>query len=146
MRVLIDTNVFLSYILAPTAPRAITTLVIACFSQDAIELLIPPEQITEFRSKATTKRYFRTRIPHADVEQFVVQLTAIAELLAPVEEVASYSRDPKDDYLIAYGVAHEANYLITGDADLLVLDQVGTMAIVKPSQFVAVLRASNLLP
>jgi uncharacterized protein len=64
----------------------------------------------------------------------------------PLEEIAAYSRDPKDDYLVAYGVVNEADYLITGDLDLLVLGQVGDLQIVNPAQFIAVLQDNNLFP
>jgi uncharacterized protein len=146
MKVLIDTNVFLSYILSPDTPRAVTTVVDTCFSQDVIDLLIPPQQLTEFKRKAATKQYFRTRIPHTAIDHFIEQLLALAELLPPLEEFATYTRDPKDDYLVVYGVVNEADYLITGDADLLVLTRIGRMEIVKPSRFLAILRESKLAP
>jgi uncharacterized protein len=68
----------------------------------------------------------------------------LAELLPPLEEFATYTRDPKDDNLVVYGVVNEADYLITGDADLLVLNRIGRMEIVKPSRFLAILRESKL--
>ena len=146
MKVLLDTNVMLSYMLAPTTPRAITTVVTACLSHDEIDVLVPREQSAEFATKAASKRYFRTRIPRAAIDDFVRQLTTLAELLPPLDGIAAYTRDPKDDYLVAYGVVNEVDYLVTGDADLLVLDRVGTLEIVKPSQFLGVLRDRKLLP
>jgi hypothetical protein len=146
MRVLVDANIFLSYILAPTTPRAVTAVVTACFSRDEIDLVAPPELIAEIAAKAASKRYFRSRVPRAALDRFVAQLTAVSTLLPPVEETQGYSRDPKDDYLVAYGIIHEADYLITGDADLLVLGTVGQLQIVRPSTFLAVLRRQQLLP
>ena len=146
MKVLLDTNVWLSYLLAPTVPRAITTVVAACLTHDAIDVLLPREQIDEFAAKAATKRYFRQRIPHAAIADFVNRLVSVAELLPPLDTVAAYTRDPKDDYLVAYSVVNEADYLITGDADLLVLGRVGTLEIVEPAQFLDVLRQHQLLP
>lgn len=145
MKVIIDTNVFLSYILAPAAQRAVTAVVTACLTVDAIDLLIPPEQLTEFATKVATKRYFRTRIPHSAIDRFVAHLKALGEMLPHLEEITAYSRDPKDDYLVAYGVINEVDYLITGDQDLLILTRVGSVQIVSPSQFVKVLHSQNLL-
>jgi putative PIN family toxin of toxin-antitoxin system len=145
MKVLIDTNVLLSYLLAPTTPRAVTQVVTACLIQDEIDLLVPPEQVAEFAAKAASKRYFRTRIPHAAIEHFVAELTALGRLLPPLEAIIAYSRDPKDDYLVAYGIVNEADYLITGDDDLLVLGRVGGLGIVNPAGFLALLRARHLL-
>lgn len=45
------------------------------------------------------------------------------------------TRDPKDDYLIAYAVIGEADYLVTGDKDLLVLEQIAGVTIVTPARF-----------
>jgi putative PIN family toxin of toxin-antitoxin system len=146
MKVIIDTNVFLSYVLSPASQRVITTVVTACLTLDEIDLMIPPEQITEFATKAATKRYFRTRIPQRAIDHFVAQLKALGEMMPPLEEIASYSRDPKDDYLVAYGVVNEADYLVTGDHDLRVLERVGALQIVPPSQFIKLLHSQNLLP
>ncbi len=55
MKVLIDTNVFLSYMLAPERPNTVTAVVTACLSLDEIDLLVPPEQIAEF-SRARRQR------------------------------------------------------------------------------------------
>jgi uncharacterized protein len=145
MKVLIDTNVWLSYLLTPTKPRTVTIVVSTCFLRDEIDIIVPRKQLDEFTAKVATRKYFRTHIPHAVIEQFLNEMAAMTELLPPLEEVTAYSRDPKDDYLVEYGVVNEADFLITGDLDLLVLGRVGTLQIVKPSQFVEILREQNLL-
>jgi len=38
----------------------------------------------------------------------------------------------RDDYLVAYALVGGADYLVTGDADLLVLARVGEVKIVTP--------------
>ena len=146
MKVLIDTNVFLSYMLAAERPNTVTAVVTACLSLDEIDLLVPPEQIAEFRSKAATKRTFRSRIPHKAIDEFVAHLRVLGERQPPQEESVAYSRDPKDDYLVAYAVINEADYLVTGDQDLLVLSQVGQLQIATPAQFMKTLQSQNLLP
>ncbi len=61
-------------------------------------------------------------------------------MLPRLDEIASFSRDPKDDYLVAYGIVNEAEYLITGDQDLLVLDRVGELQELTPAAFLEVAR------
>ena len=146
MRVLLDTNVYLSYLLAPDTERVITSVVTACFTQDAIDLLAPPEQVEELVRRAATKRYFQTRIPRAALGRFADQLRVLHSLAPLPEEVPAYSRDPNDDYLVAYGVVNEVDWLVTGDADLLVLAQVGRLAIVTPARFLRLLREQGYLP
>ena len=48
------------------------------------------------------------------------------------------SRDPDDDHVLGCAVAADAQFLITGDKDLLTLDPFGSVAIVTPSQFLAI--------
>ena len=51
----------------------------------------------------------------------------------------SVTRDRKDDYLLAYAVVGRADYLVTGDRDLLVLGEVEGVRIVSPAGFVGAL-------
>jgi len=146
MRVLIDRNVFLSYILAPSEPRSVTTVITACLTANQIDLLIPPEQINELADSVANKRYFRTHIPRALIDDLLAQLVALGEMHPALDEFASFSRDPKDDYLVAYGIVNEADYLITGDRDLLVLDRVGELQVVTPAEFLQILPGQLLLP
>lgn len=146
MKLLIDTNIWLSYLLSPAMPRSITTVIVTSLTQDEIDVLVPRELIEELAVKVATKRYFRTRIPHATIEDFIKQLTSLAKLLPPLEEIPPHTRDPKDDYLVAYGIVNEADFLVTGDADLLVLGRVGTLQIVRPSDFVSILKRRGLIP
>lgn len=146
MKVLIDTNVFVSYLLASGAARTVTTVVRTCFEQDVIDVLVPPEQIDELAATLTTKGYFRTRLSSTVVQHFIAQLTAFVQVSPPREDLAAYSRDAKDDYLAAYGVINEADYLITGDHDVLVLDRLGELRMVTPAQFLDVLQENSLLP
>lgn len=142
MKVLIDASVFLSYILAPDRRSVVTEVVAACLRNDEIDLLVPPEQLAELVAKVANKRYFRTRIPQAVIENFAAQLEGLSNL-QPLEAIAAYSRDPKDDYLVAYGIINDVDYLITGDKDLLVLNRVQALQIVTPSQFHKLLPAQE---
>ena len=44
-------------------------------------------------------------------------------------------RDPEDDHIIALADSARANYIITGDEDLLILKRYGSTQIVTPRQF-----------
>ena len=145
MKVLIDTNIWLSYLLSPARPGAINTVVVASLTHDEIEVLVPQELITELAAKVAMKRYFSVRIPRATIDAFIEQLTALAELPPLLEQIPPHTRDSKDDYLVAYGIVNEADYLITGDADLLVLGQVGALQIIRPSNFVYLLKRHGLI-
>ncbi len=48
-------------------------------------------------------------------------------------------RDPKDDKFIACAVDGNADYIVSGDADLLVLAEYRGVRIVQPAEFVEIL-------
>ena len=69
-------------------------------------------------------------------------LTVATERVIPHEPPPVSSRDPKDDPLLAVALSGHADYLITGDDDLLVLDgepALGTLRIVTVRDFLQLL-------
>jgi len=54
--------------------------------------------------------------------------------------VPTYTRDPKDDKFVACALVGDANYLITEDRDLLILETVGDVRIVTPYDFLRATR------
>jgi putative PIN family toxin of toxin-antitoxin system len=139
MSVLLDANIFISYLL----PSAISSPIHRIL-QGAIEgkyiLLVPDALITEFSRKVSTKPYLRERIAQEELALFISLLRTVSERLSPItEEIPEAVRDPKDNYLVAYALIGQADYLVTGDNDLLSLQQIGTLTILRPSEFAALL-------
>jgi predicted nucleic acid-binding protein len=52
----------------------------------------------------------------------VTSLREATERVTPLDSLPLHSRDPKDDKLLALALGGNADYLITGDQDLLVLN------------------------
>jgi putative PIN family toxin of toxin-antitoxin system len=74
------------------------------------------------------------------------ELTAILAALLSQAEVTpgrlrlpAVTRDPKDDAVVASALEGEADYIVSGDQDLLVLGQYETIQVVTPRQFVDIL-------
>lgn len=135
MKVILDTNVFLSYLAAPDRERTITWVVRTCLSHEDIDIVLPPELIDELAEKIIEKKYFRERVPYRKAAQFIEQLRDLAELPPPLEEIPTFSHDPEDDYLIAYAIVNAVDYVVTGDPDLVVLKQVEGVQMVTPAAF-----------
>lgn len=75
-----------------------------------------------------------------ELAAFVEIMRQVGEVVAEIEdEIPAVSRDPKDDYLLAYAVVGETDYLVTGDKDLLVLDSLGSLRINNPTDFAALM-------
>jgi uncharacterized protein len=65
---------------------------------------------------------FRRYGSEANVIAFVNALRVFSESHADPEPVPAVSRDPNDDYLIALAQSAQADYLVSGDADLSSLE------------------------
>ncbi len=139
MRVILDTNIWISYLLSPHEPRTITMVVKHCLAEE-IELFIPQELIQEMMEKVSTSAYLRTHILPEDLDTLSTIWATVATTPARLEaEIPAYGRDREDDYLVAYGVMYDVDYLVTGDPDLLILEQVSNLRIVRPRTFLELL-------
>ncbi len=102
-------------------------------SRSDVEIVVCQELLNEIRE--VTQRPKITKYFTADkitlLWDFMLQDTNLYE----ITEVPSRCRDPKDDYLLELASVSQANYLITGDKDLLLLKQLESCQIVTANEF-----------
>ncbi len=135
LRVLIDTNVLVSYLLTPDPQGTIPSIITAAF-EGKYTLLISEALLTELASTIRGRKQLAKRISVGQAEKFFEVLKVIAEPLPEIgEPIPSVTRDPKDDYLLAYALLGRADYLVTGDDDLLVLGEIEGVKIMPPAEF-----------
>ena len=135
MRVLLDTNVFISHLLSPGRGGSIQAIMEALLAE-RFTLLLPDEVLDELTETVMNKPHLANKINSQQLGVLRTILSELAESVAPIEgAIPAIGRDRKDDYLIAYAVFGEADYLVTGDKDLLVLEQIAGVAIVTPADF-----------
>ena len=65
---------------------------------------------------------------------FLVKLIEKSELIE-IEEVITACRDPKDDKFLELAVSGKADFMITGDRDLLVLNPFRNIEIITANEF-----------
>ena len=139
MRILIDTNIFISYLLTSNRHSPIHVVVSAALSPD-VTLLMPAALLEELRLTVTGKRHLAGLLTLERLQILVQTLQDVAEVIPAITDpIPRVTRDPKDDYLLAYAVVGQADYLVTGDHDLLVLQQVEGVAIVTPATFASLI-------
>jgi putative PIN family toxin of toxin-antitoxin system len=138
--VILDTNIYISYLLSAQPEGLIVRIVRAMFAGTFLGAL-PPEQIKEFDGAVRSKPYLRARISDLRFETFLQDLRLVTVPLEPISgEVPRIFRDIKDDYLFAYAIRNELDLLISGDLDLLEKrDQWKRPAILTPAEFSSVL-------
>lgn len=78
---------------------------------------------------------FRAYFPRETGQRFLALVAALSELVDVPDEVPRLVRDPKDDYLIACALAGAADYFVSGDKDLLNLENLGKIRIISARYF-----------
>lgn len=137
MKVLLDTNIFISYLLHPDIEGTIQKVLELAFEGKYV-LLVPQAVTTELHQKLTTKSYLKKYIYPVAAQNFITAITTIGVIVLSITDPLPHiSRDKNDDFLLAYAVSGEADYLVTGDSDLLVLQEVAGVQIIDPKRFLS---------
>ena len=119
MRVVLDTNVLLSALMAP---KGVPGSIVAAWIDAQFELVMSLEQVDEIgRVLAYPKIRRRLRWDDQTIKRFIKQLHIRAEVIDLGSTMADVPQDPKDSSVLAPLVAAKADLLVTGDDDLLVL-------------------------
>ena len=134
MKVLLDTNV----IIAAFASRGLSADVLElCLSGHTV---IASEHIlSEVREKLTGK----IALPASIADNILAYLREYSILAVPLPVTDVECRDKEDIPVLGAADAGHADYLITGDKDLLVLERYQNIRIVTPRQFWELLRAGR---
>jgi uncharacterized protein len=132
MRVVLDTNIWLSGLLWGGVPGQILQLVeqgeiIAIGSEEILDELLQTLQRPKLQ-----KRLNQLAINAEAVMLAVRQIMTIVRI-EPLE--VTELRDPKDVMIIASAVAGNAALIITGDQDLLILREWAGIKILSPRDF-----------
>ncbi|MDA8254072.1 MAG: putative toxin-antitoxin system toxin component, PIN family [Betaproteobacteria bacterium] len=118
--VVVDTNVWISGVLTRTgAPARLTRLVV----QDGLPVFTQPT-FAELKQRLWLPKF--DRYVSMEMRQALLHdLDAVALWVDVPQELSgqTFCRDPDDDAFIHAALAAKANYLVTGDSDLLVLSQ-----------------------
>ena len=81
-----------------------------------------------------SRKRFRKYIDEEDIRTFLAALAREAEYV-DVQESLRACRDPKDDKFLELAVSGRADYIVSGDTDLLALNPFRTVQIVAPHAF-----------
>ena len=140
-KVVIDTNVLVSATFQKVSP-ILQTIYQALKSQRFI-LITSPEMIEEVVE--VINRDYIIKLSHTNKEDrrlFIEVLLDIGIFTSGKVPLQKISRDAKDDKFLACAYEAKADYLVTGDKDLLVLKQYKRTKIIKPGDFVEILNKS----
>ena len=121
LRVVLDTNVLLSGI---AYPASVPGKILAAWRHGSVEVLLSDYILDELR-RVLPRLAHRHGLSASEIDDLVDALSIQAEVIEPATGSTSDLRDPKDEdvlgTLIAALQSSAADYLITGDTDLLAL-------------------------
>lgn len=130
-KVIIDTNLWVSFLISHEYEK-----MDLLFSSGKIRLLFSERLFAEFIRVASREK-FRKYFSESDIDELVVKMKEIAQVVK-TKSIQTQCRDAKDNFLLELAVDGKADYLITGDKDLLVLQTVNKTKIIKMSDFLRV--------
>jgi putative PIN family toxin of toxin-antitoxin system len=145
-RTVVDTNIFVSATLFKRGnPYALRQAWLA----NAFELLLSDSHLAELAEVlGRPKLIQRYQVAAEDLAELFTGLTA-ATRVHPSPTLPLQVRDPKDVMILAAALGGEADYLVTGDGDLLEHQgdpRLGKLQIVTAAEFLAILDASTTEP
>lgn len=126
--VILDTNLWISFLISGKL-SAIDEFIF----NGKIQLIFSKELIEEFITVAKRpkfRRYFSDR----DLKEILRLFDSYGNLI-DVRINVNECRDEKDNFLLALAIEGKANYLVTGDSDLLILGKIGKTRILTWNDF-----------
>lgn len=138
MRAVLDTNVVVSAILSPAGAPA---EVMRRWQSGAFEALVSEEICQEYRAAFEyPKIRARYRVTEAEALGLLDGLEQTATMVVPEGILGPIVEpDPADDKFVECAVAGSADYIVSGDAHLLLLGQYRGIRIVTPAVFLLLL-------
>lgn len=129
-KVIIDTNLWISYLLSKKA-SGLDKL----FLEQSLSIQFSEELLNEFLEvvkRPKLKKYFA----NSDIEELLLQINLHANFVTVSSSIET-CRDPKDNFLLSLAVDSKASFLLTGDKDLLELKKIEKTQILTLPQFLS---------
>lgn len=130
MRAVFDTNV----LVAAFATEGLCSKLLHRANRKNFELFLSPFILREFTETLEKK----IGLPHIEIEGAKEILMEVLKSLDPKNcgiEVSGVCRDEDDNQVLACAIACKAEYIVTGDKDLLTLKTYNKIKIVSPREF-----------
>jgi putative PIN family toxin of toxin-antitoxin system len=133
IRVILDTNWYISATINKNSRRVLYELL----TNKNLIILFSDEILKEYK-QVIARDKFKKIIKTKQVTKFMSLVMSKLELIELKANLTG-SRDLKDNFLLSLSFDSNADYLITGDTDLLVLQTIGSTQIVTLRDFLEII-------
>ena len=116
IKVIIDTNLWISFLIGQGLANLKSLIV-----SETIQLIVC-DQLQEEIRRVTQRPKLRKYFSPQKVSE-LLELLAIVGLFVEIKSEVLVCRDEKDNFLLALAQDSQAEFMITGDADLLILEE-----------------------
>jgi putative PIN family toxin of toxin-antitoxin system len=137
MRIVLDTNVLVAAFATQGLCHAVFEL---CLDQQ--QIITSDEILRELGAALEKKLKVPPQIANGTLE-FMREHALIHRIESPYEKIA---RDSKDDHVLALAKEGAADYIVTGDEDLLTLGQYEGIPIIQPREFWQIMKKEENRP
>lgn len=128
VKVIFDTNVWISFLIGKRLAK------IKQYISDGSITIITTEQLVTEIKMVTNREKLKKYFPEESVKELVELLETIAKKVE-IKPTHFINRDPKDNFLLDLIDFSKADYLVTGDKDLLEHNPFKTEKILSPVEF-----------
>jgi putative PIN family toxin of toxin-antitoxin system len=140
-RAVLDTNILISGLITP---RGTPAKVLLAWRAGHFNLVTSLPLLLELK-EALARSHLKDRyhLSSQDIRDFIALLKDRALLITDPGVVSAQLRDPDDLAVLACALAGDAEYIVTGDHDLLDLHSFEGVQVVRPSLFLQLLHLSS---
>lgn len=118
LKVILDTNIWISYLISKTFSKLDKHI-----TKGNIRLIFSEESLTELLDVISRPK-FKTHFTHSDIVELFDLMDQYGTLVN-VKSKVYVCRDRKDDFWLELAKDSNADYIVTGDEDLLVIENFG---------------------
>ena len=131
MKIVIDTNIFVSSFLWKGNPRKIIDRVINRINR----LYVSDEILFEIKKVMLRKKF---KLNEHTVDDYINTIKYFSIKVFPKNKIENISRDKDDDKFLKCGIEGNVDYIITGDIHLLELKKYENIKIMKPKDYLEI--------
>lgn len=130
IRVIVDVNIWISFLIGRKLQRIFDVLI-----KPQIRLVFSKELLDELYDVSRRPKFRKYFSSSDKVTELLEFLPLIGEMVVLPNTITKRCRDCKDDYLLELAKVSSADFLVTGDKDLLVIQTIGDCQIVTAQEF-----------